>query len=108
MNATKIKTRQEYVEILISIVHNLPIERVPQVVDFARFIEAQVEEVLEDEETAEEIAASEAKWGELFARPEAQAKLLEMARDAREAAKAGLAYDMEFDEEGNLCPPPNA
>ena len=39
MNATKSKTRQEVEQQLSQIIHKLPLERVTQVVDFARFIE---------------------------------------------------------------------
>lgn len=98
MNATK--TRKEYEQQLSQIIHNLPIERVTQVVDFARFIETQAEE-----ESEQAIQASEAKWDELFARPEAQAKMLEMANEALADDKAGLTEEMEFDDEGNLVPP---
>lgn len=105
MSATKSKTLQEYEQQLSQIIHKLPIERVTQVVDFARFIEIQAEEELEEQETEEEIIASEAKWDALLARPDAQAKLLEMADEALAEDEAGLTLEMEFDEEGNLIPP---
>lgn len=101
MGEAKLKTRQEYEKTLLRIIHTLPLERVTQVIDFARFIETQIEE----DETEQEIAASEAKWDELFARPEAQAKMREMAAEALAQADAGMAFDMEFDEKGNLIRP---
>lgn len=107
MLATKNKTHQEYEQLLVEIVHKLPVERVAQVVDFARFIETQIDEELEEEETEEEIAASEARWDAIVARPEVQAKLLEMAEEAEAEDDAGLTYDLEFDEQGNFVRPPN-
>lgn len=103
MNQTKFKTREEYEKQLSQIVHSLPLERVTQVVDFARFIETQEE--FEEEETEEEIQASEAKWDALLARPEAQAKMLEMAQEALADADAGRTFEMKFEDEGNLIPP---
>lgn len=105
MQTTKTKTHDEYVQILDGIVRKLPIERVPQVVDFARFIETQVDEELEEEETAEEIAASEARWDAIVAHPAVQAKLLEMAEEAEAEDDAGLTLEMQFDAEGNLIVP---
>lgn len=102
MNQTKTKTREEYEQQLSQIVHKLPLERVTQVVDFARFIENQEEE--EENEVA--IQASEAKWDELFARPEAQAKMLEMANEALADDDAGLTFEMKLDEDGNIVRPP--
>lgn len=56
----------------------------------------------QEQETEDEIRASEAKWDELFARPEAQAKMLEMANEALAEADAGLTIEMKFDDDGNL------
>ncbi len=99
------KTHQEYEQLLVEILHKLPVERVAQVLDFARFIETQIKEELDEKETEEEIAASEAKWDAIVARPEVQERMIQMAEQALAEADAGLAMDMEFDEEGNLIVP---
>jgi hypothetical protein len=91
---------------LISIVRKLPTGRLSQVIDFARFIEWQVsvcDDLLDDsEESEEEIRASEEKWDRLFAKPEAQRLMMEMAREALVEHDAGLTVEMVFDEDGNL------
>lgn len=88
---------------LIRIVRTLPTERVSQVVDFARFIQLQTltdTSELDQEETEEEIRASEEKWDQLLARPEAQSVLLAMANEAIEEYRAGRTTEMIFTEDG--------
>jgi chemotaxis regulatin CheY-phosphate phosphatase CheZ len=85
----------EYEERLVGIVRRLPPERVMQLVDFARFLEA---------ESAEEIEAAEAQWDDLLARPEAKRRLREMAREAVGDYRAGRATDIEVAEDGRLAP----
>lgn len=104
METTKTKTREEYEQILTRIVKSLPLKRVTQVIDFARFIETQVDEEF-DLETPEEIAASEAKWDELFAHPNSGRVLRELAAQARADRAAGLNTEMEFDDKDNLIEP---
>lgn len=106
MGAVKSKSRQEYEQAILHIVQALPLERVTQILDFARFIETQLEDELEETESEEEIAASEARWDELLARPEAQVKLLEMAEEALLEDDAGSTFEMRFDKQGNLVRPP--
>lgn len=85
----------QYEDRLIGIVRRLPPERVIQLVDFARFLEAESEE---------EIAASEASWDELLARPEAKRKLRDMAREALDDYRCGQATDIAVTEGGGLAP----
>jgi hypothetical protein len=85
----------EYEDKLVGIVRRLPLERVIQLVDFARFLEVESEE---------EIAASEASWDPLLSQPEAKQKLHEMAHEALEAYHAGETTDIEVAEDGRLAP----
>jgi len=108
----KTKTKKQltaYEQVLINIVRKLPADRVSQVVDFARFIEWQAigdhDLDLQDEETEEEIRASEEKWDQIFAKPEAQRLMIEMAYEALAEQDAGLTREMLFDEDGNLIEP---
>ncbi len=85
-----------YEQTLISITRTLPPERIAELVDFARFLQ-----VLEAEPGALE---SEDKWDKLFAKPEAQRAMLEMAREAREEFRAGRATDVTITDDGRLAP----
>jgi hypothetical protein len=85
----------EYEERLLGIVRRLPLERVIQLVDFARFLEIESEE---------EIAASESDWDELLTQPGAKRKLREMAHEALDDYHAGQATDIEVMEDGRLGP----
>ena len=84
-----------YEQTVLTIMRRLPPERVLQLVDFARFLEFQTTERCDDRsgeeetETEEEIRASEEKWDELLAKPEAKRVMREMAREAREVYHAG-------------------
>lgn len=80
---------------LVGIVRRLPPERVRQLVDFARFLEAESEE---------EIEASQAQWDELLARPEAKRKLCDMAREAVDDYRTGQATEIAVTEDGGLAP----
>ena len=84
-----------YEQTLVSIARTLPPERMTELVDFARFLEAESEE---------EIEASQAHWDELLAKPEAKRKLRDMAREALDDYRAGQATDMKVTEDGRLEP----
>ena len=73
----------------------LPPERVIQLVDFARFLEAESEE---------EIAASDSNWDAVLTKPKAKRKLRDMAREALDDYRAGQATDIEIAEDGRLAP----
>jgi hypothetical protein len=99
----------EYAEKLIGIVRKLPPERVLQLVDFARFLEAQTTErydaVLAGEaESEEEIRASQAKWDELLSQPEARRVMREMAREALEDYRTGQTTDITITDDDRLAP----
>jgi len=59
-----------YEQALISIVRTLPVERVVQVLDYARYIQSQTIEdlgLMDEDEPDEEILADEAHWDAQFA-----------------------------------------
>ena len=85
----------EYEDKLVDIVRRLPPERVVQLVDFARFLEAESEE---------DIEATQAQWDDLLAKPEAKRKLRDMAREALDDYHAGQATDIKVTEDGRLAP----
>jgi chemotaxis regulatin CheY-phosphate phosphatase CheZ len=88
-------TIDEYEDRLIGIVRRLPPERVMQLVDFARFLEAESEE---------DIKATQAQWDDLLAKPEAKRKLRDMAREAQDDYHADRATDIKVTEDGRLAP----
>jgi hypothetical protein len=76
-------------QILLKIVRTLPPERVMQLLDYARYLQAQTipgADFLETDETEEEIEADEALWDAQFA---ASDKLFEKMADAVRAARHG-------------------
>lgn len=87
----------EQEQTLMHIVRVLSPERVAQLIDFARFLEAQtlVEELAETEST-EEVGAEIAKWDTLLATEEAQALLDKLADEALAEHKAGKTRPMRF------------
>lgn len=74
---------QDYEQTLIRIARVLPPDRVEQLVDFARFLEAQLlsEELLQEEDIAA-IEADNAQWDALLATDEAQTLLEKLADKA--------------------------
>jgi hypothetical protein len=95
--------QRDYEQTLIKIARGLPTNRVEQLVDFARFLEAQLlsEALLEDEDPAE-VEAENARWDELLASEASQAWLEKMAKKARADHRAGKSKSMTFDDEGRL------
>jgi hypothetical protein len=96
----------EYEETVIDIMRKLPPKRAAEIVDFARFLESQVEkhDDLLSEETEEEIHTSEEMWDELLSRPEAKRLLRQMAREALEDYHAGRTTGITITEDGQLAP----
>lgn len=96
---------QAYEQTLIKIVRGLPPNRAEQLVDFARFLEAQLlSEALLQEEDPAEVEAENARWDALLATDESQAWLEKMAGKALEEHRAGKSKPMTFDDEGRLVP----
>jgi len=70
-------------QVLISAVRSLCASRVAQLVDFARFPEAQaLDEEIAGEVNAAEVEKDEARWDKLLATDEAQAVLEKLADEA--------------------------
>ena len=95
----------EYEETLTNIVRTLSPERAAQLVDFARFLEAQalLEELAEAESMAE-IEAENAEWDTLLTTDEAQDVLDKLADEALEEHRAGKTRPIRFSDEGQMIP----
>lgn len=92
--------RQEYERTLLKIARVLPPGRVEQLVDFARFLEAQnLSEALAQEEDISEVEADNARWDALLATDESQALLEKLAAEALAEHQAGKTMVMELDAE---------
>lgn len=101
---TGIAVHQDFERTLIKIMRTLPPNRAAQLVDFARFLEAQIlsEELIQQEELAE-IEADEARWDALLATDEAQTLLENLADEALEEYRAGKTRPMAF-HDGQIVP----
>jgi len=90
--------------VLIDIVHTLPLERVIQILDYARYIQSQAIEdfaFLGGDESEEEILADEVHWEAQFAAT--QDGLNKMAEKVRAEIRAGRTMPMVF-KNGGLAP----
>jgi hypothetical protein len=96
---------QNYERILINIVRVLPPNRAEQLVDFARFLEAQIltEELIREEDITK-IEADNARWDALLATDEAQALLENLADEALAEHRAGKTKSMSINDEGRIVP----
>lgn len=90
MNHMNTFVNPDYERILINTVRVLPPNRAEQLVDFARFLEAQIltEELMQEEDVAE-IEADNARWDALLATDKAQVLLEKLAEDALSEHRAG-------------------
>lgn len=95
----------DYERILINIVRVLPPNRAEQLVDFARFLEAQIltEELIQEEDIAE-IETDNERWDALLATDEAQVLLEKLADEALEEHRAGKTKPKAFNDEGRIVP----
>jgi len=99
-------TSKNYERILINAVRILPPDRAEQLVDFARFLEAQIlnEDLLQEEGMAD-IEADNAQWDTLLATDESQRLLGKLAAEALAEHQAGKTKPMAFnDDKGQLVP----
>ena len=97
--------RQDYEQTLVEIVRSLPHNRVVQLVDFARFLEAQLlSDELAKEEDVAEIEADNARWDALLATDESQALLEKLAGEALAEHRAGNTKPLAFNSEGQIVP----
>ncbi len=93
-----------YEQMLINIMRTLPPERVSELIDFARFLQSLVVKPYEPAMLEEEESEGDEKWEQLFANPEMQQAMLEMAREAREDFYAGRTTEITITEDGRLAP----
>ncbi len=95
----------DYEQTLVDIVRVLPPGRAEQLVDFARFLEAQLlSEELFREEDVDEIEADNAQWDVLLESDEGQTLLEELAQEALAEHRQGRTRLMTFDDDGRLAP----
>lgn len=96
-------TRHE-VEELLQIVRNLPVARVEEVLDFARFLEwrSRNEQSVSDEELQDASDAENEAWDTLFANERSQQLLSRLALQALAEDEAGATTELLFDADGNL------
>lgn len=97
--------QRDHEQTLIKIARILPPQRVEQLVDFARFLEAQIlsEDFIEEENVAE-IEADNARWDTLMATDEAQMLLEKLADEALAEHRAGKTKPMAFSNDGRIVP----
>jgi len=92
-----------YEEALVNIVRGLPVERVAQILDYARYIQLQVQDDFAlDDATEAETLADEARWDAQFA--ETQDELAQMAEQVRAEIRAGRTQPMVFTKDGRIAP----
>ncbi|MDQ3398487.1 MAG: hypothetical protein M3511_12110 [Deinococcota bacterium] len=93
----------DYERLLVGIIRALPAERAAQLVDFARFLEAQsLAEMLSEDEEAKDVEEDNARWDTLLASAEAQALLDTLADEALAEHRAGRTKMMVFKDDGRI------
>ncbi|MBD3305575.1 hypothetical protein GF339_04255 [candidate division KSB3 bacterium] len=93
-----------YEQELLQIVHDLPVERILQILDFARYIQSQATEDflrLADEDESD-ILNDEVQWQSQFAAT--QDGLKRMAERVRSEIQAGRTRSMKFTKDGGMVP----
>jgi hypothetical protein len=88
---SQLEFQTTYEQMLVQIARTLPPDRVAELLDFARFLQSLA-------------TNDESEWDQLFAKPDAQRVMLQMAREAREDYRAGRATDIVITEDGRLAP----
>jgi hypothetical protein len=91
---------------LLTIARSLPPSRAAQLMDFARFLEAQslAESLERQDESMDAIDADNARWDALLATDESQALLERLADEALAELRAGKTKPMAFTDDGRLVP----
>ncbi len=98
-------SQSAYEQALLTIVQTLPVERVLQILDYARYVQTQTKEdfgFLDGDETEEEVVADEALWDTQFAN--SQDGLKRMANKVRADISAGRTARMVFTKDGSIKP----
>lgn len=90
---------------LTEIAQNLPLNRLAQLIEFARFLKTQalVDELAENGEEVD-IEAENEKWDTLLATEKAQEVLDKLADEALEEYRAGQTSPIHFTDKGHLVP----
>lgn len=96
-------TRHE-VEELLEIVRNLPVSRVEEVLDFARFLEwrSRNDQAVSDDELEGASDAENEAWDTIFANERSQQLLSRLALQAIAEDETGATTALLFDADGNL------
>lgn len=94
-----------YERTLLDIVRTLPADRITQLVDFARFLEAQslADELALGEANLAEIEAENARWDSLLATDESQDLLEKLAGEALDEYQSGQTKTMGFTKKGRIA-----
>lgn len=92
---------ETYEQLVLAIMRRLPSYRVLELLDFARFLEAQTAK-----RTSADMSKSETEdaWERVFAKPAAKRLLYEMANEAREEYGAGRTTAIIITDNGELAP----
>jgi len=104
MDSQVASQRSTYEKSIQHIMRRLPTERLASLVEFARFLEFEVEisrtqEAIEVAETA-----SANKWDELLAKPESKNLLRKMAHEAQAEYLAGESTEIKLANDDRLSP----
>lgn len=91
---------------LLTIARSLPPSRAAQLVDFARFLEAQslAESLERQDESMDRIDADNARWDTLLATDESQALLEQLADEALAEYRAGKTKPLAVTDVGRIVP----
>ncbi|MBE2199706.1 MAG: hypothetical protein IAE79_13910 [Anaerolinea sp.] len=96
---------QEYEQTLNQIVRSLPPNRAEQLVEFARFLEAQIlSEALIQEKELAEIEADNERWDTLLDTNAGQYLLEKLADEALAGHTAGKTKPMAVNNRGQIVP----
>ena len=89
---------QEYEKTVLSIMRRLPVERLPNLIDYARFLEFQ--EGLTSDDT---VSDRDARWDAMLASSVGKALLYKLADAAEVEIDAGRTTDIGFTDDGRLA-----
>ncbi len=94
---------KEQEKVLLNIVRNLPPNHANQLINFARFLEAQtLEEEWLKEANQYSFEEDDQKWDQLFQHEKSEMLLDKMTEEALEQYKQGKAKRMSISDEGRL------
>jgi len=103
--STQATLEHEYERTLLAIARTLPPGRVEQLIDYARFLEAQIlDEALLADAGGAETETDDARWDALLASEDGQALLEKLAAEAAVEHGAGKTKAITFDTEGRMKP----